>query len=399
MKILLLVDDYWPKAKSVAIQMHELAMAFQSQGHDIAVLTVDISLPKSSKVKVMVEGGIEVIKIRAGSCENMPKWRRLIGEMLLSYNIWKYGKAELLDRQNDLVIFYSPSIFFSDVVRKLKKHWHCKAYMILRDIFPRWAADLGILRRKGVVYTFLDYFAKKQYKVADIVGVQTPANLEYFKQKPWADMVKFEVLYNWKKIRNVINVPKYRKLLKLTDKIVFVYSGNMGVAQDINSIVLMAKKLLDRKDIHFLFIGRGEKVKYIDAQIKNEGLTNITLHPSLNYFEHLVFLSEFDVGLITLDGRFKTHNFPGKTLDYMMLGLPVIANINIGNDLRNILNDANAGLVCGSGDVDNLLQHIIALANSKKLRKKMGENGRKLLEQQFEVHKISKQIFNSIASL
>ncbi|MGD9107945.1 MAG: glycosyltransferase family 4 protein [Gammaproteobacteria bacterium] len=396
MKILLLVDSYWPQIKSVAVQMRDLAVALQDQGHEITVLTADVSLPRRRKITVARDGGVKVIKVRAGTSANVPKWKRLISELLLSRKIWRYGKRELLTNRCDCIVFYSPSIFFSGIVKKLKKYWCCKVYMILRDIFPQWTVDLGILRRNGIIYNWLNYFAKQQYKVADIVGVQTPANLEYFKQKSWAQNVTFEVLYNWKKIFHVASPAKYREQLRLVGKVVFVYSGNMGVTQDINSIILVAEKLLDRKDIHFLFVGRGRKVKYIKKQIKQQELTNVTLYPSLHYLEHLEFLSEFDIGLITLDKRFKTHNFPGKTLDYMMLGLPIIANINIGNDLKNILSDANAGLVCDSGDVDSLLRHVVVLANNKKLRDKMGENGRRLLEQQFEVNKIAQQIISSV---
>ena len=110
-----------------------------------------------------------------------------------------------------------------------------------RDIFPEWAVDAGILR-KGLVYYFFRSKEKHQYRIADRIAVQSPANLDYFVREFHTRRYPLEVLYNWMNLR-VENLPSthYRAQLGLQGKVVFVYGGNLGVAQDVDNIVRLGE--------------------------------------------------------------------------------------------------------------------------------------------------------------
>ena len=103
-------------------------------------------------------------------------------------------------------------------------------------------------------------------------------------------------------------------------------------------------------------------------------------------------LAEFDVGFVSLDRRLQTQNFPGKILGYMNCSLPILASINPGNDLGTMLQKSEAGLCCLNGDDETLRTHALTLANDPALRKRMGQNARRLLEQNFSVTSCTKQI-------
>jgi glycosyltransferase involved in cell wall biosynthesis len=276
----------------------------------------------------------------------------------------------------------------------LKNRFNCSSYLILRDIFPQWALDTGVLK-KGLVFKLLQFYEYKQYKSADFIGVQSPRNLDYFDNLNLKNKFNVEVLYNWVNLKE-LNFEKtnYRSSLNLNNKIVFFYGGNIGIAQDLDCVIRLALKLQGNNKIHFLIVGDGSETKRLKNKINNLSLTNIEIHPPVDQSTYLSMLSEFDVGIITLDRKFKTPNFPGKMLGYMYFSKPILACINSGNDLQNILEEYNSGLVSINGDDQKFLQNALKLANDENLRVNSGLNGKKLLSKVFSVEKAVNQIIS-----
>jgi len=393
-KILLLSVYYPPKPKSVATQMHDLAQALVAQQHEVTVVTT--TEDQKEKICITKEKQVTVTRIRTKPFANITKVNRLLRELQLSSLIWKNSKNFFQNHHHDLIIFYSPPIFFSSLIKKLKKLWSAKVYLILRDLFPQWAVDIGLISQHGLPYKFLHYFEKKQYKVADVIGVQSEYNLHYFSEKKLKLSAKLEILHNWKQTDDLqIQATNFREKLELTNKVVFVYGGNIGVAQDMPNIIRLAEKFSSYKNIHFLLFGDGDELNNIKQMIAQKQLCNISIHPPLNSNEYLSTLSEFDIGIISLSKHLKTHNFPGKILDYMSVKKPILASINVSNDLQKCLENENVGLVSINGNDDLLFKNAQYLAANPGLRKIMGENGSKLLNSKFSAVQIAKQILNT----
>jgi len=390
MRILILVDCYYPSKKSGARLVHDLAVELFRQGHDVLVVTP--SAENKDDLELSSEDGPTVAQIKTGRIKGVPRILRAIREAKLSADLW--NKAEKLFRQRpcDLIIFYSPTIFFGALVKKLKSLWRCPSYLILRDIFPQWAVDTGMLK-KGLVYAFFRAKELEQYAAADIIGVQSPANLEYFARSlPHYDR-RLEVLYNWMTLNDAGPPPSnYRARLGLQNKVVFFYGGNIGVAQDMNNIVRLAWNLRSREHIHFLLVGEGSEVGRLEELIAQKRLSNLSLLPAVSQQEYLAMLSEFDVGIFSLDRRLRTQNFPGKILGYMYFSMPIFGSVNPGNDLKDLLETSGAGLCALNGDDETLRNHALALADDDYLRRSMGKNARRLLEEKFSVAAIARQI-------
>lgn len=394
MKILIAVDCYLPSTISSAKLVHDLSLELTSQGHNVTVVTPDEKLGKSCDITI--EEDITVFRVRTGPIKNAPIIQRGINEAKLSRTIWKEGKSYFKSNPSDLIIFYSPSIFFGPLVKRLKKLWNCKSYLILRDIFPKWAVDAGVFR-KGPAYYLLKLVEKQQYKAADIIAVQSPANLDYFDGSKFAVDKKLEVLYNWFRDgeRQPLN-QNYRKKLGLEDKVVFFYGGNIGVAQDMDCIVRLARSMSSHQNAYLLLVGQGSEVERLNKLIESLGLSNISILPAVDQSEYFAMLSEFDVGLIALDGNLKTHNFPGKMLGYMAYSKPLLASINPGNDLETIISNAQAGFVSYAGQDGKLYKSAVQLLDDPELRKKTGKNARNLLDSTFSAFSAAKQIIKSV---
>ncbi len=384
MKLLLVVDDYLPRSIKVAARMmHDLALELKSQGHQVSVCTPDDSLNESYTIDDFE--GIQVLRFKSGSIKNVSKVKRAINETLLSFRAWKSLKDHFRRNNFDIIIYYSPTIFFGFLVNKLKKLWNARSYLVLRDIFPQWVVDNGLMSNKSPIYLYFKLFEFINYSAADVIGVQSPSNKIYF-QTNEKFKHKLDVLYNWSSVdKEKVSPGFYREKFGLNDKIVFFYGGNIGHAQDMMNLVRLAESLESYPDVHFLFVGRGDEVEMIEKYIIEKGLNKISCLPSVNQNEYQQMLSEFDIGLFSLHKDHKTHNFPGKLLGYMKHSMPILGSVNKNNDLQTMINDACAGFVSENGDDELLANNAIQLIKSIKLRRKMGDNAYKLLNYNFSV--------------
>jgi glycosyltransferase involved in cell wall biosynthesis len=392
MRIAIIVDCYYPHSTASAKLVRDLGVEMRKQGHDVIVVTPSCLIAEDFELSN--ESGLLVARVKTGKLKGVSKVSRAIREARLSATMWRKGKKFFRDHPCDLIIFYSPSIFFGPLVRKLKSLWGCPAYLILRDIFPQWAVDAGVLK-KGLIYRFFRMKELEQYAAADIIGVQSPANLRYFSNSLPNKRYDLEVLHNWTALEEPDFVPSnYRERLGLQDKVVFFYGGNIGVAQDMDNIIRLACGLSREPRIQFLLVGNGSEVERLKAMIAAKALTNIRILPAVGQEEYLAMLSEFDVGLVSLDRRLQTQNFPGKILGYMYFSMPMLCSLNPGNDLKEMVEGSEAGLCCLNGDDETLRANALRLANKAELRQKLGRNARQLLERDFSVSVVARRILS-----
>ena len=395
MKLLLIIDDYLPDSTKVgAKMMHELALELKNNSHEILVLTQKPTQKKLLTIQKI--DGISVLFFKSGEIKNVGKVKRAINESLLSYQAFRSSKKYLKENQCDGIIYFSTSIFFGSLVKKLSNLWNCKSYLILRDIFPQWAVDNNLINENSIVHKYFSFFEKINYKSANRIGVMSPSNLEFFKSKN-INTSKFEVLYNWSQITEIPKkVNNFRKKLKLENKIVLFYGGNIGHAQQMINLINLAKKFTENSSVHFLFVGQGDEVELLMEEVSNNKLKNITYLPPVNQKIYFEMLNEFDIGMFSLHSGHKTHNFPGKLLGYMSYSKPILGCVNSGNDLADIVNSAKAGIIVNSNDSLGLYEAAKILIDSKSIRNKMGTNGRELLMNKFSVKSISKQILSNL---
>ncbi len=383
MKICIIVDDYLPlSTKVTAKQMHELSVEFVKRGIDVTVITPSPTLNKVSDISQM--DGVTVCRFQSGQIKNTSKVTRLINEFLLPYKAQKAFGTYFKNNHHDLIIFWSPSIFWCRLIKNLKTLWSVPSYMLLRDFFPQWVIDSGMLKENSLITKFFRYFEHKNYLAANIIALQSPKNIEWFAQYNRAN-IPLDLLYNWASDTPVLELSNtYRTKLGLDDKVVFFYGGNIGHAQDMMNIVRLAQNLLPLEQAHIVLIGKGDEFELVQNAITNLKLINVTLLPAVPQETFKLILSEFDVGLFSLHRDHTTHNFPGKLLAYMVQGIPILGSVNTDNDLKELIEEFNAGYVSVNGD-DNILFENAKKLLDKNLRDQLGQNSNKLLHKVFSV--------------
>jgi glycosyltransferase involved in cell wall biosynthesis len=372
--------------------MRDLALEYVRQGHQVIIATTGDIVEGTARITK--EDGVTVVRVKTGNIKNVNKAFRMWREWRLSATMWRRAHKFFLANPCDLIVFYSPTIFFGDLVRRLKANWGCPSYLILRDIFPKWAVDAGLIG-KGIVYHYLKHKELVQYAAANIIGVEAFGNLSYFLEDHAGCRYSVEVLYNWIDAQEKpIGNSGWRQLLGLNDRIIFFYGGNIGIVQDLDNIIRLAEEMRCCEEIYFLLVGSGSEVQRLNAEIDKKNLSNIRILPPLSQKEYLQCLTECDVGLVSLDRRLKSHNFPGKLLGYMLCGKPVLASLNHGNDLIEFLRHADAGFACTNGEDEELLAAALILATQPEIRQRMGRNAHSLGESTFSVRVIAKQIIS-----
>ena len=352
MRIALIADTFPPLRTSGAVQLRDLSWEFARQGHQLTVLLPASDLDRDWELQNA--DGVEVLRLRAPRTKDIGYVRRTLGELLMPFAMLRNLRKSPLARQKwDGVVWYAPSIFHGPLASALKRASGCKGYLIIRDIFPEWAVDMGLMGR-GLPYQFFDAVARYQYSVADVIGVQTPGNLAYFEKWRQQPGRTLEVLQNW--LGEPAKKPCAIRVdaTLLAGRKVFVYAGNMGVAQGMDRVLDLAERLLHRVDVGFLFVGRGSDAARLKTTAQARGLSNVVFFDEIDPDEIPDLYAQCSVGIVALDPRHQSHNIPGKFLTYMQSGLPVLANVNTGNDLAALIRREQVGQVCESNDVEQL---------------------------------------------
>ena len=391
MKVLLIVDDYLPDSyKAGAVIMHDLATKMVNQGHQVSVLTSRDSVRPGQE---MVElDGVQVLSFSAGAIKNTGKIKRAINETLFSSRGFSAFSGYFKKTSHDVIAYYSPSIFWGGLVKRLKKLWACPSYLIVRDIFPQWCIDEGLMKDGSLISKYFRYFEGVCYSAADVIGVQSPSNRRYFERRQDIDNSKLEVLYNWVTPKEAIASSKIRSRYGLDGKVIFFFGGNLGHAQDTGNILRLAQALKEHDNVHFLLVGQGDEVPLIEQAIAAQTNPNITYLPPVNQDEYLLILSEMDIGLFSLHADHKTDNIPGKILGYLSCQKPILGSVNPGNDVISLIENADAGFVLCNGQDDLLRDKALQLLGDHQLRARMGRSGKSLLDSQFSTEAAVTQI-------
>jgi len=398
-KIVVIADAFPPMKTSGAVQIRDLVSELDKQGHELTVLLPDATLPEN--YKSYKKGNIELLRLKAFETKDVNYVQRFIGECLLSFFMFKnLLKSPLKENQWDAVIWYSPSIFFGSLVKKIKHRSGCPAYLILRDIFPEWAVDMGLLKR-GIIFRYFKKVERSQYRQADSIGVQTPSNLDYFKSDHKDIDANIEVLNNWLSEPTPEISSIQISETQLAGRKIFVYTGNIGIAQGMDILIDLSNEFKNDETAGFVFVGRGSAIEKIKQKAASYELENILFFDEINPNEIPSLLAQCHVGLIALDPRHRNDNIPGKFLAYMQSGLPVLANINAGNDLETLVNEQKVGHVVTNNsleDLTKLAKQLIEVDSEDEEGVEMKERCQQLAASQFSSAAAVTQIVSALTA-
>lgn len=375
MRVLFLLISY----KKDSGMYSELVDEFLKNGHEVYIATINERRNKES-TKLIEDDNKKILKIKTGNMFRTNFIEKGLTTISLGYlfkkNIEKYW--ENIDF--DIVIQNTPPITFTPVIQWLKNRKNVISYLILRDIFPQNALDLGIIKNRFL----FNYFRKKEqklYEFSDLIGCMSKGNINYLLgHNPEISRKKVHILRNWGKIKEKINIEKRELREKYNysnEDFILIFGGNMGKPQELDFLLDVAKELLEEKNIKFLFVGQGTEQERLKQKSKEMRLLNVKFIDFIPREDYEKVLAMCDLGVISLSSKFTIPNIPSKTIDYFKLSLPVIAFVDKNTDYSEILEiEAKAGLSSLHGNIEKAKENILKLQEYKELREKFGKNGR-----------------------
>lgn len=351
-----------------------LVEEFVNHGHDVVVLA-----PGNTKTLVSVEKSIEVLRVQTLPIKNVPNYLKGISNLLLPYQYAAALNKFYKEKNFDLIIIPTPPITLVDLAAKLKKKFNASLYLVLRDIFPQNAVDLGFMKKGGILYNFFRRKEKKLYKEADFIGCMSEGNIDYvLKHNNFVNPSKLHELKNFQKpYKSTDNSRQFLKeKYKLNNKFVVVFGGNMGKPQQLENVLTLAQAAMAYPDIVFLLLGEGVQMNRISGLIEKQNISNIYLNSTIPKQEYQDLISICDIGLISLNQDFTIPNIPSKALDYLNVGLPILASLDKATDFGSILDRYNLGLWVHATQPEELIEKLLNLYHNKELRETMGKNGK-----------------------
>lgn len=401
MRICIVSDSFPPLKNSAAVLIFSLAEALASLGHELLVITPVDNIEKSYVIDDF--GSFKALRIQCGKIKSHNKFIRGISELGLFFSFPReFKKTPFAKSRWDIVIWYSPSIFLSGLIKYLQKLSRNR-YLILRDIVPDWMVDVGIMKR-GASYYLLKCFEHYQYCLTDVIGVQSPGNLKYIEKLTLPNLQKLEVLQNWMPSTSTTHQlsESNRKHLDLKNTVlrgkkVFIYAGNLGDAQGIDDFayVLLASK--DDLNLGFLILGRGSKKEWLESFIKLNDILNVLILDEVDLPTLSTYYRQSYAGIVFLDSAHQSHNIPGKFISYLEAGLPVAACVNPGNDLVNIIKNEDLGFVAKNSVEFSEKLHIFA--GRIPVGEEANKRSRCYYEKHYQPLAAARQILNSFQAL
>ncbi len=396
MKLIIIADAFPPMRSSAAVHMHELAVELIKQGHEVTVI-----IPVShiqQKFRVDHINGYRLVSVASLKTKDLSSIRRTIAEFISPYVVYhRLKSSSIIDEIFDGIIWYSPTIFFGPLICRLKARYCCPAYLVLRDMFPDWAVDLGLIK-KGLLHFFFKQVEFQQYKLANCIGIQAPGNFKYFNVENLKKFKsKVELLWSWvSPVGHSMTCSIDLNKTHLAGRMNFIYAGNIGIAQDVEIIISLATLYEERSDIGFVFVGRGSEYIRLKAMASQKNLNNILFFDEISPIEIPALYSQCKIGLVALDLRHKTSNIPGKFLSYMDSGLPVLARVNAGNDLVEMINYYQVGASYVGSDVGDFMVEANRLIEIIQNDQNLSIRCKKLARTLFSTKNAANQIINAL---
>lgn len=402
LKILYIATSFPTPDKGETIYT-DLAEAIHLAGHEITVAVAEQS--KNQKATEMKkERGFNVLRVVTGNYYDVNLFEKGLTILRIPF-LMKLGINKYINDQNfDFILFEAPPVTNYRLVAWAKKKFDCPAYLMLKDIFPQNAVDLGMIRKNGLLFRFFEAQEKKLYDVANTIGCMSQANQEYIiKHNPQIDLNKVTIFPNTKKIFSDVDVNQKADLSMRekynipNDACLFLFGGNMGAPQYIDLLCETIRHFKNDSSLYFLFVGRGTERYKLKKVIRSQSVKNALVIENLPRNDYNQITKESDIGLIVLDPRFTIPNYPSRILSYMEYGKPILAVTDEVSDLKDLIEVAQCGEWVCSNNTEEVLKQVKIFSERKDLGQ-LGGNGRKYMIQNLNVEKSVEILENQFMS-
>lgn len=393
MNVLMICQNFYPEIGSAANRMKNIFKRIEQQGSEVHVLTSEPLYPTAELYRDAIfwdEPSLDAAKITRIQPRNRRAttnlWRRLrlfIEQFILAVQEVRHDK-----KQYAYIYATTPSIFMGLVGVVAKNIKKAPLILDVRDLWPESLVGVGITKSR-LLLAPLYWLEKWMYRQADQIIINSEGFRSYIESKG-IDSSKIHY------IPNSINEKEWLiQRRKVSEQVRVVYTGNIGLAQDVFLLLDVAERLKQDTQIEFHVVGYGYHKEKFEARVLERGLTNIHLVDAMPRSEALRQLSKSDIAFATLveSTAFDTVT-PGKIIDYMAMGCAIVGAVS--GHAAKVIEDAGAGMVSRKRNCEEIVEHIRYLAKHPEVCTTMGQSGVKYVHANFDWQKNQERLFEAI---
>ena len=407
-KILMLAHYYFPDVASTGQIMKDLAEGMREEFEVTVICTVPSyngSIDeKYKKQKYYFESinGVNVIRVNVPPFQKDNRASRIRN---ISVYFFRALKAIRQAGDQDYIFALSqPPILGGLLGKRAKKIKKAKLIYCIQDFNPEQIITVGYLTNT-LLLKFLMKLDRSSCRHSDLVITVGQDLVETLKGRfQNKDVPHHVMINNWIDQTEVYplqsddeNVTAFKEKYGLTDKFVFMYSGNIGLYYDLENLIRVIKRFRrgytqkgeyidgtttrDGREVVFAFVGDGSVLNKLKQYTERHQIENIVFIPYQKKEDLIYSLNAGDVHLCVNAKGIKGVSCPSKAYGIMAAGKPVLAVLEDGTEIRSIIDRADCGICSAPEDYETLADNIqwyIDHAGTGEV-KKMGENGRKYL--------------------
>ncbi|MFN4084406.1 MAG: glycosyltransferase family 4 protein [Spirosomataceae bacterium] len=364
----------------------DLIRCFLREGHRITVIC-PTERKEKEKTRVERTGNLTLLHVKIFNYQKTNVIEKGLSLLTIQFLFRKAMLKYLSFDRLDLVYYSTPPITIAPLVKFIKNRYQCKTYLLLKDIFPQNAVDLGYFSKNSPTYRYFNWVEHNLYRISDHIGCMSPRNKEYILQhNPQIDADRIEINPNSIEPRQAFQ--RDRNWLNATYGIptkphLFVYGGNLGKPQAIDFLLDAIDSVKNRHDIFFFILGDGTERPLIEKRQKE--LPNLKWLPFVPKQEFQEILTTADAGLILLDPRFTIPNFPSRLLAYLEAKIPVFLAVDQSTDIGQIVEEGGFGIASESGNLAHFKIQLDLFLSKQENWTHMGQLGHSFLQTHYHV--------------
>lgn len=297
--------------------------------------------------------------------------------------LWQYPSS------TPVLLFSNPPFlcWIGYVVKKLRRQSYI---VVVHDIYPDLLIRLRGISAKHLLIRLWMSFNRRSYRHATALatlGHYMAVNLRNQLNLEASNDEAVKLIYPWVDTNKIFPIPKaknwFAKMHEQEDKLTVMYSGNMGIGHDIETILITAKSLKMILDIHFILIGSGPKWNYATQFVQENELRNVTVLPWQAEDVIPYSLSTADISVVSIEPGVEGLMIPSKAIYSMAAGTALVALVSGTSELSDWIEQYRCGFVIRPGDVDSMSEVLLKCYRDADWLETLQHNSRLAAIQQF----------------
>lgn len=379
-KLWVVTELYYPEETSTGYYLTRIAEEL-ADSFDVKVLCGQPNYSNRGirAAKREIHKNVEIFRLSGTTLDKNVIIYRLLNMLTLSFSIFLKGLSNFQKKDRVLVVTTPPTLPFIAAIAALTRG--AGYVLLIHDNYPEILIAVGKTTEDSLPVKIVNFFNRRLYRNASKIIVVGRDMRELVERKTAGLAVALEYIPNWAELEQVRPQPREENRLLaelgLEDKFVFLYAGNMGHPNELDSIVWCAGELKTDKKFHFIFLGAGAKKKWLEKEIAEKQLTNVTLLAPRPRSEQNIFLNACDVALVSLVEKMRGVSMPSRTYNILAVGKPILAVTEKNSELARVINEEQVGWVVPPNEPQKLLQTIFKIYQERAIIKQFEINARR----------------------